>query len=141
MIALMKNRNRRGFTLLEIMLVVGIIAILVGGVAISLQGHTTTAKIAQAEKDMATVGSALATYMLNNMNYPTTSQGLKALVEKPGTEPVPRRWQPLLKKFPNDPWGKPFVYVSPGTKNPDSYDIFSAGPDRKEGTDDDVWPQ
>ncbi|MBL4848874.1 MAG: type II secretion system major pseudopilin GspG [Planctomycetes bacterium] len=93
----------------------------------------------------ALFGTALDTYEADNGAYPSTAQGIEALSAAPTTAPAPKNWQgPYLKgQVPNDPWGKPYVYRSPGTKNKSSYDLSSVGPDGSEGTEDDItnWTQ
>jgi general secretion pathway protein G len=141
----MKNsfarRRTAAFTLLEIMLVVGIIVIILG-VAVSKLGNTTgVAKDMAVRSGIQTISTQLRLYESMNGFLPTSEQGLQALVTKPSTEPVPARWYQLFKELPKDPWGNDFVYLAPGRKNPDSYDLYSAGPDRKADTADDNWGQ
>ncbi|MEP6956394.1 MAG: type II secretion system major pseudopilin GspG [Chthoniobacterales bacterium] len=133
------RRHAAGFTLLEIMLVVGIIIIILG-VAVSKLGNTTgVAKDMAVSSGIQTISTQLRLYESVNGFTPTTEQGLQALVTRPSTEPIPSRWYQLFKEVPKDPWAKDFIYVSPGRKNPDSYDLYSAGPDRKPDTADDNW--
>ncbi|MGI8821326.1 MAG: type II secretion system major pseudopilin GspG [Chthoniobacterales bacterium] len=135
------RRTQTGFTLLEIMLVVGIIVIILG-VAVGKLGNTTgVAKDMAVRSGIQTISTQLRLYESVNGFMPTTEQGLQALVTRPSTEPVPSRWYQLFKEVPKDPWNKDFIYVSPGRKNPDSYDLYSAGPDRKADTADDNWGQ
>jgi general secretion pathway protein G len=141
----MKNsfarRRTAAFTLLEIMLVVGIIVIILG-VAVSKLGNTTgVAKDMAVRSGIQTISTQLRLYESMNGFLPTSEQGLQALVTKPSTEPVPARWYQLFKELPKDPWGNDFVYLAPGRKNADSYDLYSAGPDRKADTADDNWGQ
>jgi general secretion pathway protein G len=126
-------RDPRGFTLIELMLVVIVIGILVAMVAPRLAGRTEQAKIAATQAEInAHLSAALDLFELEQGRYPTTQEGLAAL-RKGG----PRG--PYLKKdVPNDPWGKPYVYRSPGQHNPEDYDLFSLGPDGAEGTKDDI---
>jgi general secretion pathway protein G len=139
-------RARAGFTLIEIMLVVVIIAILAAMVGPRLSGRTKSAKITAATAEIeANITAALDLYELDNGQYPTTDQGLKALVQKPTSNPVPNNWNgPYLKKrqVPTDPWGNDYQYVSPGEKNEGDFDLFSLGPDGVESDDDIVnWVQ
>ncbi len=136
----MKLRTRqRGFTLLEIMLVVGII-ILILGVAVTKLGPTTgIAKDMRVRADIQAINTQLRLYESMNGFVPTTEQGLKALVVQPDTEPKPSRWYQLFTEMPKDPWQNDYIYLSPGKKNPDTYDLYSAGPDRKPDTADDKW--
>ena len=136
----MKLRTRRnGFTLLEIMLVVGII-ILILGVAVTKLGPTTgIANDMRVRADIQAINTQLRLYESMNGFVPTTEQGLKALVVQPDTEPKPSRWYQLFTEMPKDPWQNDYIYLSPGKKNPDTYDLYSAGPDRKPDTADDKW--
>ena len=129
-----------GFTLVEIMLVVIILGVLVAmvvpGMAHRGEQARRAAAIADIESNMAT---ALDMYQLDNGHYPTTEQGLKALIEKPTSTPEPLDWKgPYLKKrrVPLDPWKREYVYVSPGVHNAGDYDLSSYGPDGVEGEDD-----
>jgi general secretion pathway protein G len=133
------RRDEKGFTLLEIMLVVGIIIIILG-VAVARLGNTTgIAKDMRVRADIQAINTQLKLYESMNGFVPTTEQGLKALVVQPDTEPKPNRWYQLFKEMPKDPWDNEYIYLSPGRKNPDSYDLYSAGPDRKPDTPDDNW--
>jgi len=131
--------KQEGFTLLEIMIVVSIIVILLG-LAISKIGNPTGfAKQTAVRADVQAIGTQLQLYESMNGFYPTTEQGLQALVTQPQNDPRPARWYQLFKQIPKDPWGNDYIYRCPGTKHPDSYDLFSAGPDRKSDTADDDW--
>jgi general secretion pathway protein G len=128
-----------GFTLLEIMIVVSIIVILLG-LAISKIGNPTGfAKQTAVRADVQAIGTQLQLYESMNGFYPTTEQGLQALVTQPQNDPRPTRWYQLFKQVPKDPWGNDYTYRCPGTKHPETYDLFSAGPDRKADTADDDW--
>ncbi len=135
-------KDERGLTLIEVMLVVIILGVLVALVVPQFSGRTKQARIAAARADInANIAVALEMYMLDNGAYPTTEQGLEALVRKPDMPPIPPAWNgPYLKKNTSfkDPWGEKYVYVSPGEHNPDSYDLYSTGPDRQEGGGDDI---
>jgi len=121
------------------MIVVGIIVILLG-LAISKIGNPTGfAKTTAVRADVQAIGTQLKLYESMNGFYPTTEQGLQALVSRPDTDPQPARWYQLFKEVPKDPWQNNYIYRCPGTKHPDSYDLFSAGPDRKPDTADDDW--
>src|SRR5438067_8905091 len=134
-----KRTNQSGFTLLEIMIVVSIIVILLG-LAISKIGNPTGfAKGVAVKADIQSIGTQLMQYEAMNGFYPTSEQGLQALVTQPQSEPRPNRWYPFFKEFPKDPWGMPYQYRCPGIKHPDKYDLFSAGPDRLPDTADDDW--
>ena len=139
----MKNPSLRrhhppGYTLFEIMLVLGIIAVLVGSAIYLLVGNIDVARESRVEADIQAISTQLRVYEMQNLRPPTTQQGLKALVSRPSTEPMPRRWRQLLEKIPLDPWGEEYVYYSPGKKNPKGFDLFSKGPDRQEGGGDDI---
>ena len=90
-------------------------------------------------RDILELKTQLNLYMRIAGTYPTTQQGLQALVGRPKIDPMPSKWQPLLNKLPKDPWQNNYVYRSPGIKHPESYDLFSAGPDRIPDTIDDDW--
>ena len=131
--------RQQGFTLLEIMIVVGIIVILLG-LAITKMGNPTGfAKDTAVRMDVQSIGTQLNTYEAFNGFYPTTEQGLQALVTRPENEPRPTRWYQFFNDVPNDPWGTPYIYRCPGTKHLGKYDLYSAGPDRIPDTGDDNW--
>ncbi|MDQ6913659.1 MAG: type II secretion system major pseudopilin GspG [Verrucomicrobiota bacterium] len=133
------RQTQAAFTLLEIMLVVGIIVIILG-VAVGKLGNTTgIAKDMRVRADIQAISTQLKLYESVNGFLPTTEQGLQALVTPPQSDPKPTRWYQLFKELPQDPWSNNYVYLSPGRKNPDSYDLYSAGPDRKPDTADDNW--
>ena len=129
--------NKKGFTLVEIMLVVIIIASLAAMVIPRLFGRSDQAKISVARADIeANLATALKLYELDNGSFPTTDQGLQALRVKPLTAPVSTSWKgPYVEKDPIDPWGTPYVYSSPGTHRPD-YDLYSKGKDQTSDQDD-----
>jgi len=134
-----KSTNQSAFTLLEIMIVVSIIVILLG-LAISRIGNPTGfAKTTAVRADVQAIGTQLMQYEAMNGFYPTTEQGLQALVTQSDTEPRPSRWYQFFKEVPRDPWGTPYIYRCPGFKHPDKYDLYSAGPDRIPDTADDDW--
>ena len=127
------RKARRGFTLMELIVAVAVIALLAGLIAPALFRNVTDAKVAAARADLATIGLALEAYALTSGSYPTTSQGLAALVVASGNGT--RNWRgPYLKGgVPRDPWGFPYVYDYPGVENVHSYDLFSRGKGGKEG--------
>lgn len=136
----MKLRHQSaGFTLLEIMLVVTIIALLLGTAIYKLAGNVEYAKHTRISADVQSISTQLKLYESMNGFYPTTEQGLQALVTQPDSDPKPTRWYQLYKEMPKDPWQSDYIYRNPGTKNPNGYDLFSAGPDRKPDTGDDDW--
>jgi general secretion pathway protein G len=128
------------FTLVEIMLVVVIIAALAAMIMPRLAGRSEQANMARAEAEISSnIGLALKLYELDNGNYPTTEQGLEALMTKPSTNPVPQNWKgPYLEKKPIDPWGRPYQYKCPGVHSKTGFDLYSLGKDGSEGTEDDV---
>ena len=133
------KRKQQGFTLLEIMLVVSIIVIILG-VAISKLGNTTAiAKTMRVQADVQAIKTQLQLYESMNGFYPTTEQGLQALVTAPDKDPRPAHWYQFSTELPKDPWGNDYIYRCPGLKNPSGYDLYSAGPDRQADTADDDW--
>lgn len=130
------EKERGGYTLFEIMLVLGIISILVGSAIYLLVGNVDAAREQRVDADIQAISTQLRTYELQNFTFPTTAQGLEALVKKPASEPVPRRWRQLLESVPLDPWGTPYQYAYPGKRNPNGYDLYSLGADRVPSDDD-----
>lgn len=128
----------RGFTLIELMLVVVIIAALAAMVVPRLAGRSEEAKVGIAKADIkGNVAMALRLYEVDNGRYPTTEQGLRALLQKPTGSPAPANWKgPYLEQEPLDPWGRPYVYRCPGAHPPRDYDLSSLGSDGTEGGDD-----
>jgi len=116
-----------GYTLFEIMLVLGIIAVLVGSAIYLLVGNIDVARESRVEADIQSISTQLRVYEMQNLRPPTTEQGLKALVTRPGGDPPPRRWKQLLERVPLDPWGRPYRYRIPGTDGR-SFDVYSSGP-------------
>ena len=129
---------RRGFTLMEMLLVLTIIALLMGMVIYHLTGINETAQRQKAQTDIVGFKELLAAYQLESSSLPTTEQGLKALWSKPMVEPIPQHWRAMLDGETLDPWGHPYQYRNPGKRNPDKYDVFSMGPDGQPDTDDDI---
>ena len=136
----MFNKTKIGFTLVEILLVVIIIGVLAAMIIPNIAGRGEEARRAAAKADiMANLSSALDLYEIDNGRFPSTEQGLNALVTEPTAAPIPTRWKgPYLKKkkLPIDPWGKDYIYVYPGSHNTDSYDLSSLGADGVESKDD-----
>lgn len=131
-------RVQQGFTLIEIMVVMVILGLLVAIVAPNIMGRSDQAKVTVAKTQMSNIANALDLYRLDNSHYPSTQQGLKALVSKPSGSPEPQNYNPdgYLKSVPEDPWGKEYEYISPGTEGP--YDLFSYGSDGRQGGEGDA---
>jgi general secretion pathway protein G len=140
-LSVQRNHRETGFTLIEIMVVIAIIGILATLIVPNIMGRPDEARITAAKHDVGTINQALKLYRLDIGRYPTTEQGLKALVEKPTSEPIPQNWKAggYLGQLPKDPWGNPFFYSNPGTRS--EIDIVSYGADGKPGgagTDADI---
>jgi general secretion pathway protein G len=129
--------SRAAFTLLEIMLVVLIIGLLIGLAVHQVGNKLDDARRVRVRGDIERIKLSLLTYQANNGFYPTTEQGLKALVKKPETDPKPRNWRQYDDQVPRDPWDQEYFYRFPGKHNPKEYDVFSAGPDRNPDTEED----
>lgn len=125
--------SSRGFTLIEIMVVVVIIGLLAAIVAPKILGRTDDARVAKAKQDIRALESSLELYKLDNFTYPSTQQGLEALVAQPSGEPQPKNYKQggYIKSLPTDPWGNPYQYLQPGVKS--EMDIFSLGADNRPG--------
>ena len=135
----MKKRLQvnKGFTFLEIMFVVVIIGILIGIAVPQFTGKAKKARIMSTRANMKTIETALSQYEMNVGNFPTTEQGLAALIKCPSDVPEEDWDSPYLKEIPKDAWKQTFIYKSPGEHNQD-YDLYSKGPDRQEDTEDDI---
>lgn len=132
-------RRLGGFTLVEMVLVMAIIAVLVGMGIYSLVGVVEGAEEGRVDTDLQALETTLIRYKTKAGTYPSESQGLQALVTKPDGEPVPRRWAPFIKEEGLlDPWRNRYAYRKPGEENPNSYDLYSLGPDGKDGTGDEI---
>ena len=133
----------RGFTLIEIMVVVVIIAVLAALIVPNVIGRAEDARITKARADLRTLESALAMYRLDNGHYPSTDQGLEALVKKPSGDPPAPDWKAggYIAALPDDPWGHAYQYICPGQHGP--YDLWSTGPDGVQGAKDNItsWQQ
>lgn len=132
----LNTRRQGGFTLIEIMVVVVILGILAALVVPQVMNRPDQAKVTVAKGDIKAIGAALDMYKLDNYSYPSTQQGLDALVEKPSGNPQPKNWNRdgYLKRLPKDPWGNEYQYLSPGTQG--QYDLYSYGADGKQGGSD-----
>ncbi|GAA6133368.1 GspG family T2SS major pseudopilin variant XcpT [Oceaniserpentilla sp. 4NH20-0058] len=128
-------KRQSGFTLIEIMVVLAILAGLVAMVAPNIIGEAGAARVKTAKAEMANISQALDIYKLDNFSYPSTSQGLEALVSKPSGSPEPKNYKSggYMKKLPIDPWGNPYLYFSKSGK----YEIVSFGADGEEGGEED----
>jgi general secretion pathway protein G len=130
-----------GFTLLEILLVVVIIGMLVTVAAVKIGGVSDKAKLTAAQRQIDAYKTALGVYELDNGFYPTTEQGLNALIAQPASPPAPQNWKgpyldpPVIRK---DPWSRDYIYRYPGQKIPNGYDVFSPGRNGVEGDEDDI---
>lgn len=122
-----------GYTLFEIMLVLGIISVLVGSAIYMLAGNVDVAKEQRVTSDIQAIAMQLRTYEMLNFRMPTTEQGLRALVAPPSADPKPIHWKKLMESVPLDPWGNEYIYRNPGKYKPDGYDLYSAGPQGKDG--------
>ena len=129
-----------GFTLLEMILVVSIIALLLGVAINKMGGALDFGKEVRVKADLQTLSNALRIYHAQNGFYPTTAQGLRALVIRPLTQPLPRQWHCAFDdaEIPRDPWDNEYHYVCPGKHHPARFDLFSCGPDGLPNTDDDI---
>jgi len=133
--------TQRGFSLLEMVIVMGIIALILGGAMGLMGGIGDAAKMQRVDGDFSAYGAGLDTYKINAGNYPTTAQGLKALIEKPSSSPIPKRWVQISTKLNQDPWGNDYRYRRNGKKDSSRYEIISNGPDGNPDSDDDISSQ
>ncbi len=131
-------KKSAGFTLLEVMVVIVILGLLASFVVPNLMGNQEEAARQKVVVDIQQLENALDMYRLRNSFYPTTEQGLEALVVAPTTQPVPRSYpaEGFIRRLPKDPWGEDYILVSPGQMG--RIDVFSKGQDRVAGTDDDI---
>ncbi len=129
------SRTSKGFTLIELLVVITVIAILAGLVAPMVFRNVGDAKVSAAEAQIELFGLALDAYRLDNDYYPSTAQGLAALRVQPAGDQAARNWRgpSLQKEIPLDPWGRPYLYKSPGDVNPSAYDLLCYGRDGQPG--------
>jgi general secretion pathway protein G len=133
------RRVQRGFTLIELMVVLVIIGVLAALIVPNVLDRADDARVTAAKTDVNNLMQALKLYRLDNQRYPTSEQGLAALVNKPSASPVPPNWRPYLEKLPADPWSQPYRYLNPGVHG--EVDVLSLGADGQpggEGKDADV---
>ena len=123
--------KQRGFSLIEIMVVVVILGILASIVVPKIISRPDEARVVKAKQDVLAIQSALELYKLDNGVYPSTDQGLLALVEKPATPPIPHDWKTYLKSLPKDPWGRDYLYLNPGQHG--EIDVFTLGAEGTSG--------
>lgn len=128
-----KQRHPKGFTLIEVMVVVVILSILAAVIVPRIMGRPDEARVIKVKSDLRAIESALKLYKLDNYLYPTTDQGLESLVTKPSSQPEPRQWKEggYLDRMPKDPWGNPYLYLSPGVHG--EIDLWSQGADGQPG--------
>ena len=136
-----KQRAQRGFTLIEVMVVIVILGVLAALIVPKVMGRPDEARAVAAKQDIAAISQALKLYKLDNRHYPSTEQGLLALTTKPTVGKIPDNWKSsgYLERLPQDPWGNPYQYLSPGVHG--EFDVFSFGADGQsggEGTDADI---
>lgn len=136
MITATSARTQKGFTLIEVMIVVVILSILAAIIVPKIMERPEQARITGAKADIRTLETALNLYKLDNHQFPSTDQGLEALVTKPSGDPEPKNWKEdgYLARMPKDPWGNPYQYLNPGSHG--KIDIFSTGPDGVASDDD-----
>ena len=130
------RRRQRGFTLIELMVVLAILGVLAALVVPNVIGRADDARVTAARADVNNLMQALKLYRLDNQRYPSTEQGLQALVTQPTSGPQAPKWRPYLDKLPTDPWGRPYQYLNPGVHGP--VDVLSLGSDGQPGGDGDA---
>jgi general secretion pathway protein G len=127
------KKRHSGFTLIEVMIVIVILGVLAALIVPKVMGRPDEARVAAARQDIFTIMQSLKLYKLDNRRYPTTEQGLAALVQKPSQAPLPQNWSAggYLERLPNDPWGQPYQYLNPGLHG--EIDVMSFGADGQPG--------
>ena len=139
-LTLSRSNSNRGYSLMEISIVLAIISLLLGFGVNRLMKSLRSGEVVAAKSHVTAVSSSLLAYRNLAMAYPTQEQGLKALVQKPTTDPKPKQWDNQLAEMAdlNDPWGNPLQYVRPAKKGQGDFDLYSWGPDGQDGTEDDI---
>jgi len=134
----MNKSKNQGFTLLEVMVVIVILGILASMVVPNLMGSQERANMQKAVSDVTALETSLSLYKMDNYDYPSTEQGLEALVDQTDIEPEPRRFPEggYVKRLPKDPWGNEYILLNPGEQG--KMDVFSTGPDGEPNTEDDI---
>lgn len=128
-----RKRRNRGFTLIELMVVLVIIGVLAALIVPNVLERADDARVTAARTDVNNLMQALKLYRLDNQRYPSAEQGIQSLVSKPTVGSIPPNWKPYLDKLPKDPWGNPYQYVNPGVKG--EIDVYSLGADGQPGGD------
>ena len=134
-----QNRSvQQGFSLIEIMVVLVIIGLLVSIIAPNVLDRADDARVQKVHADFSTIATVLKLYRLDNYSYPSSDQGLEALVEKPSIDPIPNNWKKggYLDELPRDPWGRPYLYLSPAEFGDGDFDIYTMGADGVAGGED-----
>lgn len=129
------NHRIRGFTLIELLLVLVILAVLAALVIPKFTGRSQQARETAAKTDISRIATAIAAFEIDTGRFPTSEEGLNALISQPAGV---TNWHQAFSKMPIDPWGNPYQYRYPGQDNPNGFDVYSFGPDGREGTDDDI---
>jgi general secretion pathway protein G len=129
--SLSRSSRPRGFTLIELMVVLVIIGVLAALVVPNVLDRADESRVTAARTDVNNLLQALKLYKLDNQSFPSTEQGLQALVTRPAAGPTPGKWRPYLDKLPNDPWGRPYQYLNPGVHG--QVDVLSLGADGQAG--------
>jgi general secretion pathway protein G len=127
----LRRRVQNGFTLIELMVVLLIIGVLAALIVPNVLDRADDARVTAAKTDVGNLMQALKLYKLDNQRYPSTEQGLQALLAKPTSAPVPPNWKSYLDQLPNDPWGKAYIFLNPGIKG--EVDVMSFGADGQSG--------